>query len=496
MDRPHILLIMTDQHRADHVGWHPHSRLALPNIDRIAEGHAFLNCITANPICTPARTGLLTGRYTHQIGTLAMSGDLPRGIPTYAQALRRAGYHTAGIGKFHWLQTAKWGAPMGHGVDLAGLHDELQGYGFDEVWEATGKQLALANRCDWCRRLEAKGLLDAYRRHVRAEGGNSMTAEKTVFRGDPWPFAEEDYADIVTADRMLESLRRRPADKPFFGFLSFCSPHAPFDPPERFLRQVPPEQDDAFVLGGPDDEPMSEAARERMRKLRRAYKAMLLCVDEQVGWIFAALEAEGMWDNTVILFTSDHGEMLGDHGHFQKMRFQSQSTVVPTAIRHPAHLNGGRCDRVIELTDLTATILDAAGLEPAAALSKDWPAFNDRIPARSLLPILRGETDAVRPYAFCECNGAWYMIQDETRKYVYRPGADEGTADREHLFAWRDDPAEAHDLAPDEASRPVLERMRARLLHILATTPAAQTRWAPLMGADGSDDFPLAGKVT
>ncbi len=128
-ERPHIVFIMTDQHRADHVGWHPRSRLALTNIDRIAEGHAFLNCVSANPICTPARTALLTGRYSHQIGTLSMSGDLPRGIPTYAQALRKAGYHTAGIGKFHWLQTAKWGAPRGHGVDLTAVHEELKGYG-------------------------------------------------------------------------------------------------------------------------------------------------------------------------------------------------------------------------------------------------------------------------------------------------------------------------------------------------------------------------------
>ncbi len=341
--RPNILLIMTDQHRADHAGWYPESRLTLPNIDRIAEGCAFLNCVTANPICTPARTALLTGRYTHQIGTLAMSGDLPRGIPTYAQALQKAGYHTAGIGKFHWLQTWKWGAPRGHGVDLAALSEELKGYGFDEVWEATGKQLALANRCDWCRHLEAKGLLDAYRDHVASRGANFMTAEQTEFTGEPWPFDEADYIDIVTADRMLESIRNRPVDKPFFGFLSFSSPHAPFDPPQRFLDLVPVEQDDPFVAGGPDDAPMSEKAAARVRKLRRAYKAMLLCVDEQVGRVCDALEREGMLDNTVLIITSDHGEMLGDHGHFQKMRYQRQSATVPAAVRHPAYLHGARC---------------------------------------------------------------------------------------------------------------------------------------------------------
>ena len=156
----------------------------------------------------------MTGRYTHQIGTLSMSGDLPQGIPTYAQALQKAGYHTAGIGKFHWLQTWQWAAPVGVGVDLAALHDELAGYGFDEVWEATGKQLATHNFCDWCAHLQDKGILDAYRQHAVTRGRNFMTADETEFSGEPWPFEEADYVDIVTADRITESIRNRPQDKP------------------------------------------------------------------------------------------------------------------------------------------------------------------------------------------------------------------------------------------------------------------------------------------
>jgi arylsulfatase len=252
---PNILFIMTDQHRADHVGWHPQARIKLPNLDRLAEGHTFLNCVSANPICTPARTALLTGRYTHQIGTLAMSGDLPRSIPTYAQALQKAGYHTAGIGKFHWLQTWKWGAQNGNGVDLAGLHEELKGYGFDEVWEATGKQLALQNRCDWCVQLEQKGVLEEYRRFAHASGSHfgAMIAQDANYTSEPWPFEEADYVDIATADRVLESLRTRPSDKPYFGFASFCGPHPPFDPPSRFLEMVDENPDEVFVCGAEDD---------------------------------------------------------------------------------------------------------------------------------------------------------------------------------------------------------------------------------------------------
>ena len=144
----------------------------------------FLSCQTVNPICTPARTALLTGRYSRQIGTLAMSGDLPRDIPTYAQALQKAGWHTAGIGKFHWLQTWKWQAPTGHGVDLTALHNELEEYGFDEVWEASGKQLSTHNHCDWCAHLKERGILEAYREHAVGRGRNFGTARQTEFTGE------------------------------------------------------------------------------------------------------------------------------------------------------------------------------------------------------------------------------------------------------------------------------------------------------------------------
>lgn len=99
--RPNIILLMTDQHRADHAGFLPGSRMATPHLDRLAGSVGFSNCVTVNPICTPARTALLTGKYTHQIGTLDMSGDLSREHPTYPRALQQAGYWTAGVGKFH-----------------------------------------------------------------------------------------------------------------------------------------------------------------------------------------------------------------------------------------------------------------------------------------------------------------------------------------------------------------------------------------------------------
>jgi arylsulfatase A-like enzyme len=479
MNRPNIVLIMTDQQRADHVGWHPQSRLATPNIDWIGQGAAFLNCITSNPICTPARTALLTGKYSHQVGTLAMSGDLSRQHPTYARALQQAGYYTAGIGKFHWLQTWKWGRERGKGVDLAGLNDELKDYGFDTVWEATGKQLAQRNYCDWCAHLDRKGLLEAYRDHAFGRGENYGTAEQTEFTGEAWPFPEEDYVDIVTGDRVVQAIDERPSDKPFFIFASFCSPHAPYDPPQRYLDAVPYEEEDNFVTG---DAPMSPETKQRLYRLRRAYKAMINVVDDQVGRILERLEAQGVLDNTIVMFTTDHGEMMGDHGFFQKSRHWWQSATVPTAIRHPAHVTGARHTGICELTDLTATILDAAGLDPRAALSKDWPKFHDRVPCRSLLPVICGETDAVRDYAFCECDGRWSMIQNEEWKYVRLHGADDDPDQpHEELYHLATDPDEQRNLAGAAEHADMLEWGRRRLVHVLTATPPAQTTWAPLI---------------
>jgi choline-sulfatase len=480
-----ILFLMTDQQRPDHAGFLPGSKIQTPNIDRLAGGVCFANCVTVNPICTPARTALLTGKYTHQIGTLAMSGDLSRQHPTYPRALQQAGYWTAGIGKFHWMQGWPWDTERGGGHDLAALGNEVRRYGFDYVWETAGKQLAQRNRCEHMAHLEKKGLLEAYRDHIYERGGNTDDALKVGFTGEPWPFDEEDYVDILTGDRIVECIRNRPEDRPFFIFGSFCCPHAPFDPPASYLERVPYEEDDDFITG---DDVLPDDVKERLWRLRRAYRAMILLVDEQVGRIGQVLEEEGLLDDTVVLFTSDHGEMMGDHLRVQKNSWYRQSAVVPTAIRHPDHPDRSVNPSVIEITDLTATILDVAGLDPQEVLSKRWPAFHDRVPCRSLLPIVRGDADSVRDFAFSECNGAWQMIQSGRWKYVREP-LRRGSPDEpvgEKLFDLESDPDELIDRAADPACAEVLAECRRRREWVMDGTPPAQTRWAPI-GAEYAD---------
>ena len=478
-DRPYnIILLMTDQHRADYAGFLPNSKCPTPNIDRIAGSVAFSNCVTVNPICTPARTALLTGKYTHQIGTLAMSGDLSREHPTYLQALQAAGYWTAGVGKFHWMQGWPWETKRGKGHDLVELRSETMKYGLDYMWEVAGKQLAVRNHCDYCAYLKQKGLLEAYRDHVASRGPNSMDPGQTKWVGKPWPFDENDYVDIVTGREIARALDSRPPDRPFFLFGSFCGPHKPYDPPASYLDAVPLDKTDDFI---PGDKPMSSELKERLFGVRRAYKAMIAVIDEQVGMILDKLDREGLLESTVIMFTSDHGEMLGDRNRMSKMQPWRQSIIVPTAIRHPGHIAGRTSSAPIEITDLTATILDIAGLDPGRALSKPWPAFHDRVPCRSLMPIVRGEAEGIRDVAFSECMGIWQMVQTERWKYIrylnQTPDGDIG----ERLHDLSSDPCELENRIAEPACSAILGQLREQLRRLVDATPPAQTGWAPFM---------------
>lgn len=482
MKQPNILLLMTDQQRADYVGWAESPQLATPQLDRLAEGVVFTDCATVNPICTPARTALLTGKYSRQVGTLAMSGDLSLQHPTYLRALQEAGYWTAAAGKLHWLQGWPWGAPPQVGHDLVALKPQLKQFGWDELWETSGKELLAHNFCDYGAHLAAKGLLDAYRDHILAAKDPPRLAQDLpgghLVR--PWPFDEQDYVDCVTTDRVLEAIACRPQDRPFFIFGSFCGPHPPYDPPARYLQAC-----SQGAHGGDRDTGRATAEEETVAALRRAYRAMIALIDEQVGRIIARLEGERLLESTVILFISDHGEMLGDHGRMNKMVPYWQSVSVPCAIRHPHHLRRARVDAPVESIDLTATILELAGLDPQQALSKAWPRFHNIVPCRSLLPLVDGSAAALRDFTFSESVGQWSMIRSSRYAYVRYHGAPDPDVPDERLYDRQADPDELEDRSADPALRGELDWHRRRLLWVLERHPAAQLQWADVAPGAG-----------
>ncbi|MGJ3242631.1 MAG: sulfatase family protein [Opitutales bacterium] len=493
--RKNILFLMTDQQRWDHIGFHPESVLATPNLDRLAESVGFTDCQTPSPLCTPARCASLTGRYAHQVNMRTMSGELDPDYPTYPKALQAAGYHTACIGKTHWWQGWSWfdQRPEAH-YDTRGLQEELKRYGWDTVWECTDKRAIGLNPNDYTNYLNARGHGDDFRQFYASISGSTFKIGDTVNeKTGVIPFPEEDMAEAVVTRKIFESIdASRDSGKPFCIFGSWFGPHEPYDCPQRFLDQVPYEAVDDFVQR-PGDPPLSEEAKKQLWKCRQGYKALVLMIDEQVRLILEGLEKRGLLGDTVILFTSDHGDLLGDHRHTQKGMPFKQSAAVPCAIRHPDHLNRIINHSPVEMTDLTATLLDAAGLDPQEALGEAWPSYRDAIPCRSLMPIIRGEADRVRDFAFSECDMKWHdaegyqpyswqMIVDEDWKYIRyldRKVSEPGQQRTEWLIHRPTDPTETRNVADEPDNATVLNRMRTRLDWINDTTPTAQTSWIP-----------------
>lgn len=505
-----ILLLMTDQQRFDQVSYYNGSGGAAltPNIDCIAAHAHFTSCQTTNPICTPARTSLITGRYSRQIGTLTMSGDLFPQIPTFMQALQGAGYKTYGIGKFHYMQTYPWSTPRGCGMDpVAGEADEKR-FGYDFIWETAGKQQVVGNYCFYGDYLNKKGMLGAVRDFfVECGGVNGDTADHNYDKALPWPFAEEDYIDVVTGRVARRQLEAHPAERPFFMKVSFCGPHKPYDAPRRYLDMFPLERKDDFLL--PDGQTLTEAEKEALYRQRRSAKAMIRLIDDQIGELLAVLERRDLLRETLILFVSDHGDMLGDHYMIQKGVPWRQAMNVPLAAWLPGAEAVGRRACPVELHDVAATILDYAGLDPQKALSRGWPAYNDRIPCRSFLPVLEGRAERHRDFAYSESDyseerhegtdfsqvlrkrggrgrrsNAWRSVVTERGKYIRYLGYGLGEDAYEEYYDLEKDPGETVNRIGDPAYAALVEEARRRERYVVDHYPPAQMTWATACAAE------------
>lgn len=504
-----ILLFMTDQQRYDQVGYGENNRGEVtPNIDRIAAYAHFTACQTGNPICTPARTSLITGRYSRQIGTLTMSGDLFPQIPTFMQALQKAGYTTYGIGKFHYLQTYPWSTPRGCGMDPVAQEQEMKRFGYDFIWETAGKQQTVGNYCFYGDYLHKKGMLEQVRDFFAECGGrNGDTADHNYDKALPWPFDEEDYIDVVTGRVAMEQLGKHPAEKPFYMKVSFCGPHKPYDAPQRYLDMFPMEREDDFLL--PEGQVLTREEKEALWRQRRSAKAMIRLIDDQIGKILELLERRDMLKDALILFTSDHGDMLGDHYLIQKGVPWRQALNVPLAAWLPGGESVGKRTGVVELHDIAATILDYAGLDPEEALSRPWPAYNDRLPCRSFLPVLRGETERHRKFAYSESDfteerhgdtvfsevlrkrggggkrsSAWRSVVTEEYKYIRYLGYELGEAPYEEFYDLTLDPMETHNRIEDPAYAEQLREARLTMDYVTDHYPAAQLTWATACAAE------------
>lgn len=498
----HVLLIMTDQHRSDYVGYVQGGKALTPNINRIASQAYFTRCTTTNPICTPARTSLITGRYSRQIGTLTMSGDLFPQIPTFMQALQKSGYVTYGIGKLHYMHLGGFSTPRGEGYRHLEMQAEMKAFGYDFIWETTGKQNLVPNYCSYADYLQKKGLLEAVRDfYVESGGINGDWADHNYDPANPWPFSEADYIDTVTGRVACEQLRQHPADRPFYMYVSFCGPHKVYDAPQRYLDLFPEETKDDFILG--PDQRLTLQEKCILWRQRRSYKGMIKLIDDQIGHLLHILDERGMTEDTLIIFSSDHGDMLGDHGRIQKGVPWRQSVNVPLAVYLPGGAQIGAYSHPVQLMDIAATILDYAGLDPRVSLSRPYPAYNDRIPSRSFLPVLEGDPHPLRPWVYSESDfteehpdtpeaqlavkkrleaerqtHAWQMVETQIGKYIRYLSDDFNGENYEAYYDLTMDPDEIDNRISDPAYERHVEAARRVALNIMDHYPPAQLSWS------------------
>ena len=468
--RPNILLLMADQHRADILGCAGDPVVATPNIDRLAaEGVRFDRAYCQGPLCMPARASLLTERYVRDHGVFENQSQVELGTPTFLTALREAGYQTGCIGKMHlWVHG---GEPRTqHTRDRIG---DLTAYGFEQPIETVGKLAGVAVRSAYSDYLEERDLYKTYREHV---GSRMYRTGTPVWNSDPIPLSEYDYVDAWHGRRVVDWIENRVDDRPFFQWVGFPGPHDPWDAPrasrELYEGVELPMPGTLTLPELPGKGPFETFLRIFMhhggtkgltdaviQDVRRAYYADVTVIDRAVGEIIGALERTGQLDDTWIIYTSDHGEMMGEHRMLMKMVFYEPSVRVPLIVRPP----GGRAagpeviDDLVEQIDLAATFRELAGA-PAVPESE----------ARSLLPALERGEACGRDVIVSENYGFAMFREDRYKLVVYEDDSAAG-----QLFDLAEDPLEERNLIDAKAAAPVLERMMEQHVRpFLATSPA------------------------
>lgn len=443
-DRPNVLFIMSDQHRHDYMGCSGSDFVRTPNLDRIAErGVRFTNCVTNSPVCAPARIALASGLMPSRLGSVGNDSYLPISTPTYYQRMRDHGYRVGHVGKLDLAKPDPYNGRFGD-------RPCNFGWGFTHPEECEGKMHAGKSptpQGPYNYYLEEKGLLQKFHEDytLRSKESWALSCHDAVLD-------TEDYEDGYIGRRAAEWLANTPDDFPWHYFVSFVGPHDPFDPPTEYADRYRDAEMPTAIPSSPDGKPTYYARRqvkaspEKVTETRRQYCAEIELIDDYVGEMLAALEKRGQLDNTFIVYSSDHGEMLGDHGTYTKSLPYEAAIRVPLIVAGPG-IEGGRVsDTMVELFDANPTICDLAGL-PA----------QENIDARSLGPVLRGETETHRESAVSQLRN-FRCIRTQKHKLV------ENYNDVLEFYDLEKDPNEQTNIAEGngEITNPLKKQMAKR----------------------------------
>ena len=420
-----ILVVMADQLTALALGCHGNAVVKSPNIDRLAsEGVLFESAYSSSPLCTPARYAFMTGQNISSCGGYDNAAYMPATMPTFAHYLRLMGYRTCLSGKMHFV-----GPDQLHGFEDRVTTDIYPAdFGWIPDWNRPDERIDL-----WYHNMSS----------VKQAGVVAITNQLA-------------YDDEVGAQamRVLYDHARGEDERPLCLVTSFIHPHDPYAARQKYWDLYDKVD---IPLPGVSRPPLQDAHNQRLEKVialdavdvsdaeivnaRRAYYANVSYIDEWLGRLRATLDECGMADNTTIIFTSDHGDMLGEFGLWYKMSFREWSCRIPMILHQPGRFESRRVDAPVAHVDVLPTLLDLAG----ESTGVDIPEPIDPLHGRSMLPLCDGNTDndanaCVSEYLAEGTSAPMLMIRRQQYKYI------SCLTDAEQLFDLKNDPDELENL--------------------------------------------------
>ena len=449
--RLNILVLFPDQWRHDWMSTNPQLPIKTPNLDRLAKmGTRLSNAVVASPLCAPSRACLASGMNYERCGTPGTGDIFPAGrLKTFYEALRDGGYHTIGCGKIDLAKGALWfGLDGKWRIHQWGFSDGINNAGkFDQLWSYRFNNQKPAD--PYLVYLQSQNLLETHLTDLQSRLGRGDYGKT-----EPTPLPQDAYCDDWVTRNGLKLLDEAPKDKPWFMQVNWVCPHDPEDITAAMQSTVQGRPMPA--VNGKNE---FDAATNQL--IRQNYTAMCEHLDKQVGIFLAKLEERGELDNTIIVFSSDHGEMLGDHGRWQKSVPYQASASVPMIIAGPGIRQNTDSSALVTIMDFGATFLDFAGLEPMK---------ND---SRSMRPVLTGETKSHRDVVLSGL-GSWRMAWDGRYKAItqfdthqrnqgrFQRDSAEAKALPDIVFDLQADPGENINLAanPPAAARQLLDLVK------------------------------------
>lgn len=438
-----ILLILCDQMRGDAMGADGNRHIHTPNLDFLASrGTRFAHAYSAVPSCVPARATLWSGQHQWHTGVLGMGrgqGPMPNDfLHTLPGELTRAGYRTHMVGKGHF-------------------HPQRERMGFESTELDESGRMPDSDHRVWFRKHAPEGVTP-----------DDHGVDWNSWHSRPWHTEEFLHPTCWTVTRAIDFLQARDASKPFFLNVSFARPHSPYVPPPFYFNLYDPDAlPPPFIGDWADmhDDPHTaldpnawrgKVSPRLLRRARAAYYGSVTFIDAQIGRLLNRMRRDGCLRDTWILFTSDHGDMQGDHNLWRKTYAYEGSARIPLLVVPPLRSERPRrsqADEVVELRDVMPTLLEAAGCTV--------PGTVDGV---SLMPLLDAPSPGWRRYVHgehCACYAPEQEMQfvtDGRRKFIWLP-----RIGVEQFFDLEQDPGETRDLVPDASRREEIGQWRGYL---------------------------------